>query len=48
MDQKRRAIPKLISDSPEPLGGGVIERRLGDFGIDLSERAVRYHLKLLY
>jgi repressor of nif and glnA expression len=47
VERKVIAILKALSDSPEPLGGKIIARRLGEFGIDLSERAVRYHLKLM-
>jgi repressor of nif and glnA expression len=47
IERKVVAILKVLSDSPEPLGGRVIARRLGDFGIGLGERAVRYHLKLM-
>ena len=47
VERKVIAILKALSDSPEPLGGRVIARRLGEFGIDLSERTVRYHLKLM-
>ena len=37
----------MLSDSPHPLGGRVLAHRLSDLGIDLGERAVRYHLKLM-
>lgn len=47
VERKIAAILKVLSDSPEPLGGRVISRRLKEQGIDLSERAVRYHLKLM-
>jgi repressor of nif and glnA expression len=47
IERKVVAILKVLSDSPEPLGGRVISRRLSDFGIELGERAVRYHLKLM-
>jgi repressor of nif and glnA expression len=47
VERKVIAILKALSDSPEPLGGKVIARRLGEFGIDLSERTVRYHLRLM-
>lgn len=36
-----------MSDSKEALGSRVIARRLKDHGIELGERAVRYHLKLM-
>ena len=47
VERKVIAILKALNDSPEPLGGRVIARRLGECGIDLSERTVRYHLKLM-
>ena len=47
VERKVIAILKVLSDAPHPLGGRVIARRLSDLGIDLSERAVRYHLKLM-
>ncbi len=47
VERKLVAILRVLSDSPEPLGGRVIACRLGGLGIDLGERAVRYHLKLM-
>ncbi len=47
VERKVIAILKVLSDSPRPLGGRVLARHLGDLGIDLGERAVRYHLKLM-
>ncbi|OGO06102.1 MAG: hypothetical protein A2Y60_06625 [Chloroflexi bacterium RBG_13_54_9] len=47
VERKAIAILKILSDSQEPLGGRAIARRLSDVGIELSERAVRYHLKLM-
>ncbi len=47
VERKIIAILRVLSDSPRPLGGRVLARHLGDLGIDLSERAVRYHLKLM-
>ena len=47
VERKTIAILKVLSDSPRPLGGRVLARRLWDLGIDLGERAVRYHLKLM-
>ncbi len=43
--RKTIAILKILSDSPQPLGSRVLARRLGELGIDLCERAVRYHLR---
>ena len=47
VERKIIAILKVLSDSPRSLGGRVLARHLGDLGIDLGERAVRYHLKLM-
>ncbi len=47
VERKLVAILKVLNDSPKPLGGKIIARRLNDFGIDLGERTVRYHLKLM-
>src|SRR4030042_697354 len=47
VERKITAILKVLSDSVEPLGGRTISRRLREQGIDLSERTVRYHLKLM-
>lgn len=43
---KRIAILRVLSESSEPLGSITIARRLENEGIFLSERAVRYHLKI--
>lgn len=47
IERKIAAILKVLSDSPEPLGGRVISRKLKEQGINLGERAVRYHLKIM-
>lgn len=47
VERKVIAILKVLSDSKETLGARVIARRLKDHGIELGERAVRYHLKLM-
>ncbi len=46
-ERKVLAILKVLSDSQETMGARVIARRLKDHGIELGERAVRYHLKLM-
>ncbi len=48
-DTKRKisAILQVLSDSSNPLGGRVISRRLREQGVDLNERTVRYHLKMM-
>ena len=48
-DAKRKviAILKVLQDSKEPLGARIIAQRLKSYGIELGERAVRYHLKIM-
>jgi hypothetical protein len=42
------AILRILADSPKAMGSKLIARLLKeDYGIELSERAVRYHLGLL-
>jgi repressor of nif and glnA expression len=48
VERAKIAIMAILADSPGAVGGHIIARRLkNDYGIELSERAVRYHLKLL-
>ena len=48
LDRKVLCIMRILSSSPEEaLGARVIAHRLQDFGIELGERAVRYHLKIM-
>jgi repressor of nif and glnA expression len=47
VERKTIAIMRILRDSPEPLGARVVSHHLKDHGIELSERAVRYHLKLM-
>ena len=45
-ERKIVAILKVLSESSEPLGSIHLARGLENHGIHLSERAVRYHLKM--
>jgi len=45
-ERKVVAILKVLSESSEPLGSITIARELERHGIFLSERAVRYHLRI--
>jgi len=45
-ERKTVAILKVLSESTEPLGSISIARALESQGIYLSERAVRYHLRI--
>ncbi len=47
VERKVIAILKVLNDSQRPMGGKVIAQRLRGCGIELGERAVRYHLKLM-
>ncbi len=45
-ERKVISILKVLSESSEPLGSITIARELERYGIFLSERAIRYHLKI--
>jgi repressor of nif and glnA expression len=47
VERKTIAILRILSQSSEPIGARIISHNLKDDGIELSERAVRYHLKLM-
>ena len=47
VERKEVAILKILKDSPEPVGATFIAHRLRDYGIDLTDRAVRYHLQIM-
>ncbi len=47
VERKAISILKILSESPQPLGAKLIARQLKERGIELGERAVRYHLKLM-
>jgi repressor of nif and glnA expression len=48
-DTERKVITilKVLSQSSEPLGSTIIARELESHGIYLSERTVRYHLRIM-
>jgi len=45
-ERKTVAILKVLSETSEPLGSMTISRELERHGVFLSERAVRYHLRM--
>jgi repressor of nif and glnA expression len=47
VERKEITIMRILNDSPEPLGARVIAHHLKERGLELGERAVRYHLKLM-
>jgi len=46
VERKILAILKVLSNFREPVGARIIAKNLKDHGVELSERGVRYHLKL--
>jgi repressor of nif and glnA expression len=47
VDRKILSILKVLQKQKGPIGGRLIGQQLKDHGVALSERAVRYHLKLM-
>ena len=47
VERKTLSIMKVLNNSQQPLGARIIAQRLKDYGVELGERAVRYHLKLM-
>jgi repressor of nif and glnA expression len=47
VERKVLAILNTLGDSQEAVGSTIIAKRLKDMGIELSERAVRYHLRMM-
>jgi repressor of nif and glnA expression len=47
VERKIVSILKTLNDSQEPVGARLIAQRLKDYGVELGERTVRYHLKLM-
>jgi repressor of nif and glnA expression len=47
MERKLLAILRLVAESDGPIGARAIANQLGEEGIELSERTVRYHLRLM-
>ncbi len=46
VERKVLAILNTLGNSQEAVGSTIIAKQLKDRGVDLSERAVRYHLTL--
>ncbi|HSW57787.1 MAG TPA: NrpR regulatory domain-containing protein [Dehalococcoidales bacterium] len=46
IERKILAILKVLSNLQKPAGSVIIAKELKIMGVDLSERAIRYHLKL--
>ena len=46
-EKKILSILRVLSESGEPLGSITIARELQRYGLNLSERAIRYHLRIM-
>ena len=46
VERKIISILKIINESSQPVGARLVARQLKGHGVELGERAVRYHLKL--
>ena len=47
IERKTLLILKVLSESREPIGARIIARRMEEQGVAMSERTVRYHLRLM-
>ena len=47
VERKTYSILRVLANSAEPLGSIVIARALKELGVELGERAIRYHLKYM-
>ena len=47
LEKKTLLVLRILHESPEPVGARIISRRMHEHGVTLSERGVRYHLKLM-
>jgi len=47
VERKVISILRILNESPQPLGARLIARQLKEQGVELGERGVRYHLKLM-
>jgi repressor of nif and glnA expression len=47
VEHKVLSILKVLGDSREPMGSRKIAQSIGNYGIHLSEAAIRYHLRFL-
>jgi HTH-type transcriptional regulator, global nitrogen regulator NrpRI len=47
VERKTLMILRIIQEAGQTVGSRLIARRMGELGVSSSERAVRYHLKLM-
>jgi len=47
IERKNLLILRILREAQQPLGARIIARRMEEAGVAMSERTVRYHLKLM-
>ncbi len=47
IERKSIVILRILNQAGQPLGARLIARKMKDYGVNLSERAVRYHLQFM-
>jgi repressor of nif and glnA expression len=47
IERKSIVIMRILNQAGQPLGARIIARKMKDYGVSLSERAVRYHLQFM-
>jgi len=47
IERKSIVILRILNQSGQPLGARLIARKMKEYGVSLSERAVRYHLQFM-
>ena len=47
VERKVVSILRILRESSQPMGARLLSNKLKEYGVELGERAVRYHLKLM-
>ncbi|HPC73672.1 MAG TPA: NrpR regulatory domain-containing protein [Syntrophales bacterium] len=47
IEKKTLLILRVLRDANQPMGARLIARRMADHGVSMSERTIRYHLRLM-
>jgi HTH-type transcriptional regulator, global nitrogen regulator NrpRI len=47
IERKSMVILRVLNQAGQPIGARIISRKMKDYGVSLSERAVRYHLQYM-
>ncbi len=46
IEKKTLLILRILSKSPDPLGSRIISRHMNELGVKMTERTIRYHLRI--